>query len=855
MKRSAAIEGEQSIHRTRDHRVGRTAVLAVSVLSCLSVVVCPAANPDPAELLKAGRAALEDGFYELAEKSLQSCLSNTTKGTPEADQAIILLAGVYHGRKKYADMLGLLSPVDNAAAAYWKAVAQYELKQYEKVPMTLADFDGKYRGDPYAVHAMRLLADCHLQTGRTNEALRVFAQIDQAPGGQLAPGANLLDWARTLVAVGQDTRAQEVLEKLINRSPETVDGWQGRLLLGRILTGNGQFKDAEAVLNPLVVQRDVEPECGTAALIALAGIRELQGDPVEATNALSAAIGLAPDRRLKRRGEIAMGRLLLRMKQLDDGAAMLKTYIAAVPPDPSAPALQLEVATAFLDAGIADRAVEAYQHYLETFSDKQGRAEAFSGKGWALLLQPKPVYEEAADAFRQAYSLFAEPANRMKCLIKAADCRFSNKQFGLAAQIYEQALSEFPDSPLVLQAMFQVAECAARAKKPAEAEKLFRNVIATNPAGMFADQALLRIAEIKEDQGDSAAALAVYDQLMTTYTNSAMWPNALLAHGLINYRNLLFETAQGDFEKLVNRFPQTEAAEQAAYLRGRCLQILGPDDKALSTWRDFLRTYPASKKWTPHVLFRLGEHAFNRGNYKEAETQFVGIASAYTNNALAPAALLAAGESAAKQKEYVNAIEYFTTLVTKYPSWSRLPKARYEQGDATAELGEYAKAILIFEEIINRYGSSDLVDMAWFRKADCEFALGAGDTNRYESAIASYRFVADRPLAAPDLKLQAQYKIGACLQKMQRNEDAVEQLYSKVVIPYLDDPRRILREDPACEVWFTRAAFDIVETLESQKKWREAIRILRRVVDAGVPAANEAQKRIDKIRLQLWILP
>ncbi|MEI6807225.1 MAG: tetratricopeptide repeat protein [bacterium] len=855
MKQLAKVEIERPVFRPHNSGAGRAWLILASVLTFMAAVACYAVNPAPAEFLKTGQAAMEDGFYGLAEGIFQSYLASTTNGTPESDRAAILLAKAYHGQKKFTEMIALLSPVGDAASAYWRAMAQYELKQYDKVAVSLADFSGKYRNDSYAIHALRLLADCHLQNGNTNEALQVFAQINAMPGNQADHGASTLDWARTLTAAGQHARAQDVLSRLIARSPETDDSRQARLLLCRILTNSGNPKEAETVLAPLIEQGDVEPAHKTAALILLAGIRESQGKLAEATNALSTAVGLAPDRLLKRRGEIALGGLLLKMKQLDEGAAMLKPYIAANPPDPAAQALQIELAAAFLQAGDADRAVEAYQHYLETFSDKPGRAEAFSGKGWALLLRQKPAYEEAADAFRQAYLLFTAPADKVKCLIKTADCRFSNGQFGLAAQAYEQVLSDFPDSTLVPQAMFQIAECAARTKKPVDAEKFFRTVIATNPAGPFADQALLRIAEIKEDQGELTAALAVYDQLMTSYTNSALWAEALLARGLINYRSLLFETALGDFEKLVNRFPQAEAAEQAAYLRCRCLQVLGPEEKSLAAWRTFLHTYPASKKWTPQVLFRLGEYAFNHGSFKEAEKQFADIAAVYTNSTIAPAALLAAGRSAAKQKEYLNSIEYFSKLVTIYPSWPGLAKARYEQGDATTELGEYAKAILIFEEIINKHGGSDLVEMAWFRKADCEFALGTGDTNRYESAIASYKLVAEKSLAPPDLKLQAQYKIGACLQKMQRYEEAMEQLYSKVMIPYLDDPRQILREYPACQVWFTRAAFDIVERRETQKKWQDAIRILKRIVDAGVPAADEAKKRIDKIRLQLWILP
>ncbi|MEI6970476.1 MAG: tetratricopeptide repeat protein [bacterium] len=833
----------------------RRLTLLVCVLASILAFCRPGAAQDPAALIKTGKAALEDGFYELAEKSFRDCRLTATNGAPEADQALILLACAMHGQRRYQDMLSLLSPLSSPAACYWRAVAYFDLQQYEKVTAALADFDTAYSSNQYSTHALRLLADCHLQTGRTNEALKVFSRLENTPGDSPAKESNLLDWARTLVDAGQTARAKEVLERLINRSPQTSEGRQGQLLLGRLLASGGEFKEAEAVLLPLVDRLPPDPASAVDALIVLAGVYEAQKKPEDATNALSTAVALAPDQRLKRRAELAFGRALLRSKNAEEGAAVLKPYIAAIPPDAAAPSLQLEVAAAFMDAGNAVRAEEAYQHYLEAFSDKAGRALAFSGKGWSLVLRQKPAYEEAADAFLQAFLLFSDPADKVRCLTKVADCRFSNKQFSLAAQAYDQLIAEFPAAPLAAQAMFQNAECAARMNKPDDAVRLFRSVIATNPAGVFADQALMRIAEIKEDQGEQAAALGAYDQLMATYTNSTLYANALLAHGLINFRSLLFETALGDFEKLVLLFPQTEAAEHAAYMRGRCLQILGQEDKAIATWREFLHAYPASQKWTPHVLYRLGEYAFNRGEYGEAEKQFDGIAGVYTNDALAPAALLAAGQAAAKLAEYLDAINYFSSLVTKYPTWHGIARARYEQGDATKELGEYAKAILLFEEIINKYSSSDSVDLAWCGKAYCEFALGAGDTNRYEAAIRSYKHVADSPLAPPDLKLHAQFKIGDCLQKLQRHDEAVEQMYSNVMIPYLDDPKGLFREYPACEEWFTRAAYAIVERMEVQKKWREAIRILKRVVDAGVPASDDAQKRIDKIRLQLWILP
>jgi hypothetical protein len=42
--------------------------------------------------------------------------------------------------------------------------------------------------------------------------------------------------------------------------------------------------------------------------------------------------------------------------------------------------------------------------------------------------------------------------------------------------------------------------------------------------------------------------------------------------------------------------------------------------------------------------------------------------------------------------------------------------------------------------------------------------------------------------------------------------------------------------------------------MENRGQWRRVVKILERVVAAGVPAANEARERIAKIRSERWWL-
>jgi hypothetical protein len=117
----------------------------------------------------------------------------------------------------------------------------------------------------------------------------------------------------------------------------------------------------------------------------------------------------------------------------------------------------------------------------------------------------------------------------------------------------------------------------------------------------------------------------------------------------------------------------------------------------------------------------------------------------------------------------------------------------------------------------------------------------------------SYRAVAKSSGAAFDLELQAEYKIGRCLDKLGRKAEAFEQYYTRVVAGYLDHGGVSREVSAAAAVWFTKAAFAAADILEADKNWRRAVRVLERVVSARVPAARDAQERIDRIRSEHWI--
>ncbi|OQW96248.1 MAG: hypothetical protein BWK77_05685, partial [Verrucomicrobia bacterium A1] len=718
--------------------------------------VCAASKKDDGKqaALTAGRAALEDGLFDIAEKQLKQYLRRAATREDRVE-GTLLFARALFGQGRYRDCVDLLNrraawargTETEEAFAYWTGRAQYELGDYTGALKTSEALRQNYPDSPYRPAAARLRAKCYVRTRQFDEALELYAAIQKKHGDSPEAPDNLLDWSGTLIDLGRRDEARGILENLVGKYPASEAAVQARLWMGKLYADQREWNKALDALLVLAKQEDARADRRAAAWMAIAELYETQTNLAAAVDALEQGGQVVQDPRAKLQSDVYRGRLLVRSGRVDEGLALLRNAVKAMPTDRLAGNTQLDLAQALLDQNLHEKALAEFQRYLDAFSDPAGSARAQMGRGWSLWGLGR--YAEAAAAFEKAHSLQTDPAEKAQSLLKAADACFANQQFSLAADRYDRVVADYPDSPLAARARFHSAECLAQLGRRADAEKAFLALAEAPVQELFTRQAFLRLARLKEDSGQWEQAMAAYDRVAASCTNDAICARALHGRGLIRYRLGQFKEALDDFERVVNDYPAGEVAEQAVYMRGWCLYLLGNDDRALALCEDFIRQYPKSV-WAPDVLFWLGEYHYNHGNHAQAESRFAELAERYPDGALAEAALYWAGRAASVKKEYIRAIEYYTRLAKNHPDSPKIAEARFAQGDALSELGQFATAILAFEEVIARFSKSYLVDLAWGRKGDCQFTLGKDDPKRYEEAMVSYQTVRNGPRAGRD---------------------------------------------------------------------------------------------------------
>ncbi len=833
-------------------RLGWLALLA-GVVSSLSASAA-GLTPEQSSALTAARAAIEDSLPDVALRQLDTFKSAALPAASE-DEVVVLQARALTLREQYGAMRALLDGRDPKTSEwapawrFWRAMARYGMGDTDAALTALDLCDQLDKRSLYAPRAARLRAACLWRAGRRDEALGAMRAFDERFGTTAEGAANLLEYGRSLAALERWREARAIFDRLVARGGDAPEIAEGRYWQGLALVREGQWDQGWNRLSILGEDQRLNADLRARAWLALSELDETRTNLEAAVRSADRAVTLAPSGELRTEGTARKAHLWLRGGDLTNGAALVRKVVTEDPHQPRAEALEFELASVYLGRGVYDRAEQEYRFCLETFTNRLSRTTALQGRAWALWRLQR--FAEAMTVFQSAAAAPATTAaERETCLIKAGDAAFANQQYKLAAEAYARARQDFPASALAPQMAFQEAESVARGGNRAAAEALFRGIVRQWPDHLFAERALLRIAQGRESAGQLREALDGYADVLTMFPSGAAYPEALLRSGLVSYRLFRFADALTFLERVMREFPKAPVALQSEFMRAEALYMLGRDDAAAGACRAFVEAHPDTE-WTPVALGWLGEYGWNRGQYADSERWYRQLAARFPSNALADGAVYQSGRAAMKQKEYLRAIERFTQLARDYPASPRMPEARFAQGDALTELGEFARAILIFEELIRQTSDGALAAAAWGRKGDCQFTLGNDNARRYEEAIVSYRTVARMPEASFDLKLQAEYKTGRCLEKLGRRAEAMEQYYARVVCRYLEQAEKA--PDPAAAGWFTRAAFGAADLLEKDGNWRQAERILERVVEAQVPDSPQAAERVGRLRSEHWM--
>jgi len=792
-------------------------------------------------------AALEDELYLLAEKQTWNALSVRQGEAEEADLTLLLIRSLI-GQERFKDAVILADEsmhlLQQDAFAYWKARALFEAEDFNAVFQPLEKISKK---SAYAPASLRLTGRAARATDDPKTAEKAFGLFEKQFPDHDEAAQNLFDLADIQLERGRERSAAKTMHELLKRFPDTVLADSVRLLLARELiadNGKKERKEAAELLEQLGTDETAHARLRIAAWVELAALEQRAGRSAVAADALLKAEALTEQVALRVRQKTARANLLIDEGKTQEALSLFDEAMQASPDDLLAADILLQKAEALLKTAQFADAEKAFQAYLNVTLNPDGKIRALFGKGWSLWEQQR--VEEAAIAFENSAAKDSDLDRRATAWVKAGDARLAAEQAGMAAENYRQILEKQSGHPLAARAVYQYGVALLAAGKTEPARLSFEKVEAEFPKSDFAPRAALQRAEMFKLEKNWESALEEYRRVAKQYTNATTQATALHQQGLILFGFDRFDEALENFHTVSEIYPESPEAPQATYMQGFCRYLQGDIEAALEICRAFISTYPNSL-WTPEVLFWLGEHAYNQGNYPEAHDTFIDIVARFPENDLVDDALFWAGNALLQQDSFLEAFTLYGRLAKETPESRLLLETRFAQGEALSELGEFSRAILAYEEVIKTAPDHPLADSARGRLGDCLFTLGTTETARYQEAIDAYQALYKRPDAPSTpfaFKLQALYKIARCEDKMGHPDKAFAH-YMETVYTATNHDGAL---SPEAVLWFTRAALEAANQQEQKNLWKEAVHIYERIIQAGVPAQDEAAKRIEKIK-------
>ena len=644
--------------------------------------------------------------------------------------------------------------------------------------------------------------------------------------------------ARALVRVGDFDRAATLLEAPF---AETELELPVKTLKAALLVASGKFKEALDAMSGVDFGKISGSDGDDARMIAAEAFLKT-GRTAEAQSLLA---GLARDS--QRKGIKLRAACLLGFSEMDNpstfttGVARVRGVLRSAPGDAVSERAARSFADRLLKAGDAAGAEDEYRRFLEVFPSAALDPLVLENRGRALYLTGRN--SEAAGMFARAEQTFESAADKSRLAYLQANAYLAEGKFASAAASFARSASyggENADRSLYAQ-----ADAFERAGEVARASEIYSEL--SGRGGVWGEKAELRLISVAARNGRLGEAIERYTKAIESpgSLSDDDLTEAYLGRGRACYRDYRFREASADFEKVAARRP--ELADGMRFLMALCLYGAGRDAEAKSAATALMESTKDAGLRADLMLW-CAKYEFNHGEYREAQEHFTEYASVRQGTAPAADALLWAARCASAQLEYPKAVELATRAANSSASDKTLfAEALLVQGEALMELGRYAEAAQLFDRVANLAGESIMSQKAAMLKADALYAMGAGDTGRYEESIAAYRVLFDVGGLSPDLKIETSFKIGRALEKLRRKKEAMDQYYRNVVLAYAEETSKGVLLGAPARTFFSRAAFALADYYAAAGDFAAVRKMLGRIVAADVKASGEAKRRLDEL--------
>lgn len=801
-----------------------------------------------------GQKAMNDGLDELASTKFQQLLNDFPE-TEYRDEASWLLSRARLNQGRWQEAIDVLEPNLTRVAEKWKdsylfviAEAQLKGELYAAAYSTYGRIISEFPKSKYFPDARYGSARALVQQQRFDEAQTVLQDLQNHGKKELNTKATLTLGISYYLQKNFD-EASRVLSKVVKDEGKNPVGYQAMYALGVMELSRNKLEAARSRFETLAKMESPDAQSMVpSALYSLGQIEIKSGNATAAIADFETAFRKTDDVSLRSKcvDELLDVYLSPKINEPETLARKLSAWADDYAKTQFGESLMLQIANLWQRSGKKDVALQALKNYFENYPNGRYADQGHYQMGWVYLDQKN--YEKASAEFLKSIEITKNGQMKMDALMKLGDLAFERQQYNIAATHYAKASEiKVTDSKKAEAALYQAANAYLRGGLFPEVLRCYENYNVQYPSGKLGPDFLFLVAEGYRKVGDMTKVLETYKSLLARFPQSNEVPRASVEYADALFIANKFKEAVEAVSGFVAKFPKSDLIPPALMIQARSYERLDQLDKSVEACDEIIKSYPKSSTAT-EAQFWLGTHYYRSKNYAKAQQEFELLVKNNPNHQLAPEAMYFAARAAYRLGQNKQDTARLTDrLVKDYPDSPWVFDARFLYADLLSEKGKFDEALLLFEDLTKNadLGKTNVVDErvleALGRRAECLRQL-----KRYNDSLELFKRIRDYPKADASVRNQASVEMGKTYENMGELGQSIENylfpLYTRQSQNALPENREFF--------WICKGGFEAVRILELEKKWKDAVGVLKRMKESNLPCKKEIDEMMNKIKTE-----
>jgi len=314
----------------------------------------------------------------------------------------------------------------------------------------------------------------------------------------------------------------------------------------------------------------------------------------------------------------------------------------------------------------------------------------------------------------------------IKDLYQQITKNYFSGDFETANLKYKDFVDRFPKHYLAYSANYLRGECLFLLGELSQAKAIFEKTVKLG--GTRVPSALLMLGNLYQKEENFQQAKSCWDQLLKEYPSNPMAEIAAEkiktlnknASSELNSINQIYFSGNLDeavkrYDEFIAQYADHKLVENAAYLKGECLYLLGETSQAKAI---FEKTIKAGGSKTPSALLMLGNSYKKEENIKKAKTCWNQLLKQYPTNPMAEIAakkIKALNIDIDSELNNINRIYFsgnfreaekkYKEFIAQNPDSKHVYTAQYLQGECLYLMGKLSEAIEIFKSTLRYEGT------------------------------------------------------------------------------------------------------------------------------------------------------